>query len=145
MVNNINGQSSPMGFIASAVFDPENMKVRISLSGVIQDGIRQSMITSSGSTSTNMTVIYGLDDFDGKVPNFPSFAEGALDNAFGISKMSRQAVKVATPYALVTYGSDIVKIECDPISCTPPIDPTVARSMSAAKEPQDPLPTRELP
>ncbi len=132
LVNGINGEeTSNRQFIAQIKFDPENKTARLALSGVVKDAITQTVRDKNGTHTSMLSVIYGLDDFDGKEPNVPSHAEAALDETYKIPKQKTSAKRVAMPYAAVSYGSDAVRIECDPISPAPGPDNAAARSMSS--------------
>ena len=129
MVNNINGQSSDKGFIATIRFDPENQTARIMLSGVIYNGISQVIYPKDGlPTTLPMTVIYGNDTFDGKEDNWPSYVEVNLNTGdFDLPEVERQATHIFVDYLGVIPGSSTVTISLDPITCQTPPDTGDAR------------------
>jgi hypothetical protein len=121
--NNIDGGSAPAGYIAGAWFDPEQMKMQFYMSGGVQNGITQTI----GTQSTGMPIIVGVDEFNGKNPNFPSYAEVKLNSDFSITKGKATATKVAMYYSMMAPMADQVKIEWDDIKCDAPPTPKTPR------------------
>ena len=129
MANNINGQSSDKGFIATIRFDPETQSARIMLSGVIHNGISQVIYPENGPPTTlPMTVLYGNDTFDGKEDNWPSYVEVNLNAGdFDLPEVERKATNISMDYLAVTPGASSVTISLDPITCQSPPDTGDAR------------------
>jgi hypothetical protein len=137
LLNNINGSENPRGFIASIRFDPEDRKAHLTLSGGVKDGLIQTITDKNGNTTTQITsVIFGLDELDGKDTDDPHpyvtpYAEINLGPDFSIPKGSTTAKKVFAYYSAAAPMLDTVKVEWDPISCEFPPKPDAARSVKS--------------
>lgn len=135
LYNNIDGSGATKSYIAGAWFDPEHKKMQIYLSGGVQDGITQIFRDKDGNVgSYKMSIIYGLDQFDGKKDNFPSYAEVSLGPDFSIIEGSSAAKTIAITYGMLVPFSDIVKIKWDGITCEYPPNPQAPRGPEAIRQ-----------
>jgi hypothetical protein len=109
--SNIDGGAPETGFVVGAWFDPEKKTMQLYLFGAVKDGITQH---ANGVTS-QLNIVFGLDEFDGKHGYFPSYVEIPLGSDFSIAKGSATATKVIGYYT--ASRSDKVTIKWDAITC----------------------------
>lgn len=124
LTNNMDGAEDPKGFIASIKFDPEKLQALLTLTGGIFEGGTQIVVDKNGNVSTTkVSVIFGLDEFDGSDPVFKMNAVLPIDKYGNIAKGSKSASKVATYLSAFPPMADTVTVEWDSISAeSPPKD-----------------------